>query len=85
MCIICGVCVCLCTYTYTDSIGHTHEGSNFLYQESIPNATAEKVKEAMLEGVEKALGLSKRSLQKPFYTRLQLWYEVMLNNLINVC
>ncbi|KAG5626388.1 hypothetical protein H5410_011606 [Solanum commersonii] len=56
---------------------------NKVPQESIPNATAEKVKEAMLEGVEKALGLSKSSLKKPFYTKLQLWYEVMLNNLVN--
>lgn len=43
------------------------------YQENIPNATAEKVKAGMLEGVEVALGLSKGSLPKPFYTRLQLW------------
>lgn len=44
-----------------------------VYQENIPNATAAKVKAGMLEGVEAALGLSKGTLQKPFYTRLQLW------------
>lgn len=47
-----------------------------VYQENIPSATAERVKEAMLEGVEAALGLSKSSLQRPFYTRVQLWYEM---------
>jgi hypothetical protein len=29
----------------------------------------------MLGGVELALGLSKGSLQLPFYTRVQLWYD----------
>ncbi|CAN4111305.1 unnamed protein product [Withania somnifera] len=53
---------------------------NKVPQESIPTATAEKVKEAMLEGVEKALGLSKGSLQKPFYTRLQLWGAALPTN-----
>ncbi|GFY81194.1 FAD/NAD(P)-binding oxidoreductase family protein [Actinidia rufa] len=33
---------------------------NKVPQENIPTATAEKVKEAMLEGVENALGLSKK-------------------------
>lgn len=42
-------------------------------QESIPSTTAEKVKEAMLEGVELALGLPKNSLKRPFYSRVQLW------------
>lgn len=42
-------------------------------QENIPTATAEKVKTGMLEGVEAALGLSKGSLKKPFYARVQLW------------
>ncbi|GAB4836021.1 hypothetical protein Ancab_000939 [Ancistrocladus abbreviatus] len=42
-------------------------------QENIPNATAEKVKIRMLEGVEIALGLSKGSLKRPLYSRLQLW------------
>ncbi|WMV11719.1 hypothetical protein MTR67_005104 [Solanum verrucosum] len=53
---------------------------NKVPQESIPNATAEKVKEAMLEGVEKALGLSKSSLKKPFYTKLQLWGAALPTN-----
>ena len=47
--------------------------NNFYDQENIPNATAEKVKAGMLGGVEAALGLQKESLQKPFYTRVQLW------------
>ncbi|KAL6623487.1 hypothetical protein ACP70R_033366 [Stipagrostis hirtigluma subsp. patula] len=46
---------------------------NKVPQENIPKVTAEKVKEDMLEGVELALGLSKGSLQKPIYTRVQLW------------
>ncbi|KAE8805518.1 hypothetical protein D1007_18446 [Hordeum vulgare] len=46
---------------------------NKVPQENIPNATAEKVKREMLGGVELALGLSKGSLQRPFYTRVQLW------------
>lgn len=44
----------------------------FCYQENISNATADKVKAGMLEGVEAALGLSKGSL-KPLYARVQLW------------
>lgn len=44
------------------------------WQESIPAVTADKVKAAMLEGVESALGLSKGSLKRPFYSRVQLWY-----------
>ncbi len=47
--------------------------NTFCYQENIPTATAEKVKAGMLGGVEAALGLPKGSLQKPFYTRVQLW------------
>ncbi|KQK15590.1 uncharacterized protein LOC100824134 [Brachypodium distachyon] len=46
---------------------------NKVPQENIPNATAEKVQREMLGGVELALGLSKGSLQLPFYTRVQLW------------
>ncbi|KAL5768210.1 hypothetical protein ACOSQ2_014993 [Xanthoceras sorbifolium] len=46
---------------------------NKVPQENIPTATAEKVKTGMLEGVEAALGLSKGSLPRPFYTKLQLW------------
>ncbi|KAF7063633.1 hypothetical protein CFC21_070145 [Triticum aestivum] len=46
---------------------------NKVPQENIPNATAEKVKRDMLGGVELALGLSTGSLQRPFYTRVQLW------------
>lgn len=43
------------------------------HQENIPKVTAEKVKEDLLNDVEFALGLSKGSLQRPFYTRVQLW------------
>ncbi|KAL5205845.1 hypothetical protein ABZP36_034054 [Zizania latifolia] len=46
---------------------------NKVPQENIPKVTAEKVKEDMLRGVELALGLSRGSLQQPFYTRVQLW------------
>lgn len=42
-------------------------------QENIPKVTAEKVKEDLLNDAEFALGLSKGSLQRPFYTRVQLW------------
>ncbi|XP_021901920.1 uncharacterized protein LOC110817585 isoform X2 [Carica papaya] len=45
---------------------------NKVPQENIPAATAEKVKTGMLAGAEAALGLAKGSLQKPFYTRVQL-------------
>ncbi|KAK9146470.1 hypothetical protein Sjap_006373 [Stephania japonica] len=48
--------------------------------ENIPSSTAEKVKLSMLEGVEIALGLSKGSLQKPLYTRLQLWGAALPTN-----
>ncbi|WOL05024.1 hypothetical protein Cni_G13747 [Canna indica] len=53
---------------------------NKVPQENIPNATAEKVKDDILEGVESALGLSQGSLQKPFYTRLQLWGAALPTN-----
>ncbi|GAB2287434.1 hypothetical protein Dimus_021811 [Dionaea muscipula] len=53
---------------------------NKVPQENIPNATAEKVKTSMLEGVEIALGLSKGSLQRPLYTRLQLWGAAVPRN-----
>ncbi|URE34966.1 fad dependent oxidoreductase [Musa troglodytarum] len=53
---------------------------NKVPQENIPNATAEKVKDDILEGVESALGLSKGSLQKPFYTRVQLWGAALPTN-----
>ncbi|XP_040385778.1 renalase isoform X2 [Oryza brachyantha] len=46
---------------------------NKVPQENIPKVTSEKVKEDMLQGVELALGLSRGSLQQPFYTRVQLW------------
>lgn len=49
-------------------------------QENIPTATAEKVKAGMLSGVEDALGLPKGSLQSPFYTRIQLWWEAALSD-----
>ncbi|KAL0413296.1 UNVERIFIED_CONTAM: hypothetical protein Sradi_1531300 [Sesamum radiatum] len=53
---------------------------NKVPQESVPSATAEKVKEAMLEGVEIALGLQKDSLKRPFYSRLQLWGAALPTN-----
>ncbi|KAG8363767.1 hypothetical protein BUALT_Bualt19G0056600 [Buddleja alternifolia] len=53
---------------------------NKVPQESIPSTTAEKVKEAMLEGVELALGLQKNTLKKPFYSRLQLWGAALPTN-----
>ncbi|THU68334.1 hypothetical protein C4D60_Mb08t02830 [Musa balbisiana] len=53
---------------------------NKVPQENIPSATAEKVKDDILEGVESALGLSKGSLQKPFYTRVQLWGAALPTN-----
>ncbi|RWW82174.1 hypothetical protein BHE74_00009381 [Ensete ventricosum] len=53
---------------------------NKVPQENIPNGTAEKVKDDILEGVESALGLSKGSLQKPFYTRVQLWGAALPTN-----
>ncbi|GAB4836018.1 hypothetical protein Ancab_000936 [Ancistrocladus abbreviatus] len=49
-------------------------------QKNIPNATAEKVKIRMLEGVEIALGLSKGSLKRPLYSRLQLWGAALPTN-----
>ncbi|KAJ6305671.1 hypothetical protein OIU78_021083 [Salix suchowensis] len=53
---------------------------NKVPQENIPTATAEKVKTAMLEGVEAALGLPKDSLQRPFYSRVQLWGAALPTN-----
>ncbi|GAY56037.1 hypothetical protein CUMW_168720 [Citrus unshiu] len=41
---------------------------------------AEKVKMGMLEGVEAVLGLPKSSLQKPVYTRVQLWGAALPTN-----
>ncbi|KAI9185920.1 hypothetical protein LWI28_012024 [Acer negundo] len=49
-------------------------------QENIPNATAEKVKTGMFGGIEAALGLSKGSLPRPFYSRLQLWGAALPTN-----
>ncbi|XP_022863718.1 uncharacterized protein LOC111383785 [Olea europaea var. sylvestris] len=53
---------------------------NKVPQESIPTAAAEKVMDLMLEGVEKALGLRKCSLKKPFYSRVQLWGAALPTN-----
>ncbi|MFS7969645.1 putative FAD/NAD(P)-binding domain superfamily [Helianthus anomalus] len=53
---------------------------NKVPQENIPNATAEKVKQLMLAGVEKALGLETGSLEKPMYTRVQLWGAALPTN-----
>ncbi|OAY84946.1 hypothetical protein ACMD2_09422 [Ananas comosus] len=53
---------------------------NKVPQENIPSVTAEKVKEEMLGGVEYALGLPKGLLQRPFYTRVQLWGAALPTN-----
>ncbi|KAL6513268.1 hypothetical protein OROGR_020754 [Orobanche gracilis] len=53
---------------------------NKVPQESVPSSTAEKVKQAMLEGVELALGLQKSSLRNPFYSRVQLWGTALPTN-----
>ncbi|EEF31084.1 conserved hypothetical protein [Ricinus communis] len=53
---------------------------NKVPQENIPNSTAEKVKAAMLEGVEVALGLAEGSLKLPFYSRVQLWGAALPRN-----
>ncbi|KAJ4832621.1 hypothetical protein Tsubulata_001349 [Turnera subulata] len=53
---------------------------NKVPQENIPNATAERVKISMLEGVETALGLPKDSLPRPFYSRVQLWGAALPTN-----
>ncbi|CAM8932070.1 unnamed protein product [Rhodiola kirilowii] len=53
---------------------------NKVPQENIPNVTAEKVKAGMLEGVEVALGLSTGSIQKPFYSKVQLWGAALPTN-----
>ncbi|KAG1347452.1 hypothetical protein COCNU_06G012810 [Cocos nucifera] len=53
---------------------------NKVPQENIPRVTAEKVKEDLLNDVELALGLSKGSLQRPFYTRVQLWGAALPTN-----
>ncbi|KAI9084869.1 hypothetical protein K1719_033275 [Acacia pycnantha] len=57
---------------------------NKVPQENIPTATATRVKAGMLEGVEAALGLSRGSLQKPFYTRLQLWGAALPTNTLGI-
>ncbi|KAE8667501.1 Winged-helix DNA-binding transcription factor family protein [Hibiscus syriacus] len=49
-------------------------------QENIPTQTAEKVKTSMLDGVEAALGLSKGSLPRPIYSRVQLWGAALPTN-----
>ncbi|XP_020520240.1 uncharacterized protein LOC18429487 isoform X2 [Amborella trichopoda] len=53
---------------------------NKVPQENVPNVTAEKVREGMLGGVEIALGLLEGSLQRPFYSRLQLWGAALPTN-----
>ncbi|XP_038890990.1 renalase isoform X1 [Benincasa hispida] len=57
---------------------------NKVPQENIPTSTAEKVKKNMLEGVEAAMGLSKGSLPKPFFTRVQLWGAALPTNSPNI-
>ncbi|KAE8721619.1 putative nuclease HARBI1-like [Hibiscus syriacus] len=53
---------------------------NKVPQENIPTQTAGKVKTSMLEGVEAALGLSKGSLPRPIYSRVQLWGAALPTN-----
>ncbi|KAL4301753.1 hypothetical protein GQ457_10G013860 [Hibiscus cannabinus] len=53
---------------------------NKVPQENIPTQTAEKVTTSMLEGVEAALGLSKGSLPRPIYSRVQLWGAALPTN-----
>ncbi|KVH88588.1 uncharacterized protein LOC112501929 [Cynara cardunculus var. scolymus] len=60
----------------TASFGKRHK----VPQENIPTATAEKVKELMLAGVENALGLLTGSLKRPIYTRVQLWGAALPTN-----
>ncbi|KAJ4969366.1 hypothetical protein NE237_016067 [Protea cynaroides] len=60
-------------YCWTFFSTPTYGKRNKVPQENIPKMTEEKVKAGMLEGVESALGLSKGSLQRPCYTRVQLW------------
>lgn len=64
------------TFFSTAAYGKRHK----VPQENIPTVTAEKVKAEMLAGVEAALGLSKGSLQSPFYTRVQLWGAALPTN-----
>ncbi|KAI7737404.1 hypothetical protein M8C21_016378 [Ambrosia artemisiifolia] len=64
------------TFFSTPSFGKR----NKVPQENIPNATAEKVKQLMLAGVENALGLETGSLKKPIYTRVQLWGAALPTN-----
>nr|POE69204.1 hypothetical protein CFP56_59049 [Quercus suber] len=58
---------------------------NKVPQENTPNAATKKVKAGMLGGVEAALGLPKESLQKPFYTRVQLWGAALPTNTPGIC
>ncbi|KZV39944.1 hypothetical protein F511_11324 [Dorcoceras hygrometricum] len=67
-------------YCWTILSTATFGKQNKVPQESIPSATAEKVKELMLEGLENALGLQKSSLKRPFYSRLQLWGAALPTN-----
>lgn len=53
---------------------------NKVPQENVPRVTAEKVKASMLEGVETALGIARGSLEKPFYSRVQLWGAALPTN-----
>ncbi|KAK7848921.1 Alpha-1,4 glucan phosphorylase L-1 isozyme, chloroplastic/amyloplastic [Quercus suber] len=55
---------------------------NKVPQENTPNAATKKVKAGMLGGVEAALGLPKESLQKPFYTRVQLCLVPVLQDFL---
>ena len=53
---------------------------NKVPQENIPTVTTKKVKEAMLAGVETALRHLIGSLNRPFYTRVQLWGVTLSTN-----
>lgn len=57
---------------------------NKVPQESIPTSTAERLKEAMLMGIESALGISHNSIHTPTYARVQLWGAALPTNSPNV-
>ncbi|KAB1202723.1 hypothetical protein CJ030_MR8G002223 [Morella rubra] len=67
------------THLQAGKIQASEAPSSHTGQENISNATADKVKAGMLEGVEAALGLSKGSL-KPLYARVQLWGAALPTN-----
>ncbi|KAI3499732.1 hypothetical protein L1887_35541 [Cichorium endivia] len=64
----------------TSSFGKRHKVPQYEYDRVYFNATGEKVKELMLAGVENALGLQTGSLNRPIYTRVQLWGAALPTN-----